>query len=89
MIILLYNSSDTCFKIELSYRTRMGQIEISVDLNEQECMVDIKNITEDDHGEWRALVASTGQVGQGVKTKFFDEFSQNVIVTGNSKIGYL
>ena len=67
----------------------MGQIEISVDLNKQECMVNIKNITEDDHGEWRAIVASTAQGGQGVKTKFFDEFSQNVIVTGNSKIGYL
>ena len=62
----------------------MGKIEISVDLNQRECKVSIKSITEHDHGEWRAVVASTGQVAQGVKTKFFDEFSLNVTVTGNS-----
>ena len=65
----------------------MGQILISVDLNKEECKVNITNITEDDHGEWRAVISSTGQGGQGVKTKVFDEFSQNITVTGNSKRG--
>ena len=66
----------------------MGQIEISVDTNNQECKVDIKNITEEDHGEWKGVVSSESRTTQNnkiVKTKFLDEFSQNVTVTGNSK----
>ena len=68
----------------------MGQIEISVDLNNRECKVNIKNITEEDHGEWKGVVSSAGlttQNGKFVKLKFLDEFSQNVTVTGNSKRG--
>ena len=68
----------------------MGQIEISVDLNNEECKVNIKNITEEDHGEWKGVVSNTGtttQDGKTVKTKYLDDFSQNVTVTGNSKRG--
>ena len=68
----------------------MGQIEISVDLNNRECKVNIKNITEEDHGEWKGVVSSVGyssQNGKFVIVKFLDEFSQNVTVTGNSKRG--
>ena len=66
----------------------MGQIEISVDRNKREWKVEIKNITEEDHGEWKGVVSNTGtttQDGKTAKTKYLDEFSQNVTVTGNSK----
>ena len=68
----------------------MGQIEIRHDSIWRQVKVDIKNITEEDHGEWKGVVSNTGtttQDGKTVKTKYLDEFSQNVTVTGNSKRG--
>ena len=68
----------------------MGQIEIRHDSIWRQVKVDIKNITEEDHGEWKGVVSSEfrlTQNGKTVKTKYLDEFSQNVTVTGNSKRG--